>query len=106
MADTITAVDVATIKSPPPTTIQFRPWVTEHREFASCRPRTEAGLEGFGFVYTRGGPIAAIVRRNRTAPFEEELGGRIFNVRWTAEQIVEDEDGLTADLNRREEMET
>ena len=36
----------------------------KHREFALCRLRTEAGLEGFAFVYTRDGPIAAIVRRN------------------------------------------
>jgi L-alanine-DL-glutamate epimerase-like enolase superfamily enzyme len=64
MADTITAVDVATIKSPLPMTIRFGPWVMGHREFALCRLRTEAGLEGFGFVYTRDGPIAAIVRRN------------------------------------------
>lgn len=64
MADTITAVDVATIRSPLPTTIRFGPWVMEHREFALCRLRTESGLEGFGFVYTRDGPIAAIVRRN------------------------------------------
>lgn len=64
MPDTISSVSVATIKSPLPTTVRFGPWVMEHREFALCRLRTDAGLEGFAFVYTRDGPIASIVRRN------------------------------------------
>ena len=64
VADTIASVGVVTVKAPLPVTIRFGPWVMKHREFALCRIRTEAGLEGFAFVYTRDGPIAAIVRRN------------------------------------------
>jgi L-alanine-DL-glutamate epimerase-like enolase superfamily enzyme len=64
MADTIASVAVVTVRAPLPVTISFGPWVMKHREFALCRLRTEAGLEGFAFVYTRDGPIAAIVRRN------------------------------------------
>jgi L-alanine-DL-glutamate epimerase-like enolase superfamily enzyme len=64
MADLIESVAVVTVRSPLPLTIRFGQWVMTHREFALCRIRTEAGLEGFGFVYTRDGPLAAIVRRN------------------------------------------
>jgi L-alanine-DL-glutamate epimerase-like enolase superfamily enzyme len=64
MADLIASVAVVTVRSPLPMTIRFGQWVMTHREFALCRLRTEAGLEGFGFVYTRDGPLAAIVRRN------------------------------------------
>ena len=64
MADKIASVSVVTVRAPLPVTISFGPWVMKHREFALCRLRTEAGLEGFAFVYTRDGPIAAIVRRN------------------------------------------
>jgi L-alanine-DL-glutamate epimerase-like enolase superfamily enzyme len=64
MADLIESVSVVTVRSPLPMTIRFGQWVMTHREFALCRIRTEAGLEGFGFVYTRDGPLAAIVRRN------------------------------------------
>ena len=64
MADLIESVAVVTVRSPLPMTIRFGQWVMTHREFALCRIRTEAGLEGFGFVYTRDGPIAALVRRN------------------------------------------
>lgn len=64
MADLIERVDVVTVKAPLPVTIRFGPWVMEHREFALCRIRTERGAEGFAYVYTRDGPIAAIVRRN------------------------------------------
>jgi L-alanine-DL-glutamate epimerase-like enolase superfamily enzyme len=64
MADLIESVSVVTVRSPLPTTIRFGQWVMTHREFALCRVRSEAGLEGFGFVYTRDGPIAALVRRN------------------------------------------
>ena len=64
MADTIASVSVVTVRAPLPVTITFGPWVMKHREFALCRLRTNDGLEGFAFVYTRDGPIAAIVRRN------------------------------------------
>jgi L-alanine-DL-glutamate epimerase-like enolase superfamily enzyme len=64
MADLIESVAVVTVRAPLPTTIRFGQWVMTHREFALCRIRTEAGLEGFAFVYTRDGPLAAIVRRN------------------------------------------
>lgn len=64
MADQIESVAVVTVRAPLPETIRFGPWVMEHREFALCRLRTEAGLEGFAFVYTRDAPIAAVVRRN------------------------------------------
>jgi L-alanine-DL-glutamate epimerase-like enolase superfamily enzyme len=64
MADVVASVAVATVRAPLPQTIRFGPWVMEHREFILCRLRTEAGLEGFGFVYTRDGPLAAVVRRN------------------------------------------
>ena len=64
MPDLIESVSVVTVRSPLPMTIRFGQWVMTHREFALARIRTEAGLEGFGFVYTRDGPLAAIVRRN------------------------------------------
>lgn len=64
MPDSIGDVAVATIKAPLPITIRFGPWVMEHREFVLCRLRTLEGNEGFAYVYTRDGPIAAIVRRN------------------------------------------
>lgn len=64
MADIVAGVDVATVRSSLPVTIRFGPWVMEHREFILCRLRTEAGIEGFGFVYTRDGPLATVVRRN------------------------------------------
>ena len=64
MADRIESVAVVTVRAPLPTTIRFGQWVMTHREFILCRLRTEAGLEGFAFVYTRDGPLAAIVRRN------------------------------------------
>jgi L-alanine-DL-glutamate epimerase-like enolase superfamily enzyme len=64
MADLIESVSVVTVRSPLPMTIRFGQWVMTHREFALCRVRTEAGLEGFSYVYTRDGPIAALVRRN------------------------------------------
>ena len=64
MADLIESVKVVTVRAPLPQTISFGPWVMKHREFALCRLRTEQGHEGFGFVYTRDAPLAAVVRRN------------------------------------------
>jgi L-alanine-DL-glutamate epimerase-like enolase superfamily enzyme len=64
MPDLIESVAVVTVRAPLPQTIRFGPWVMEHREFILCRLRTEAGLEGFAFVYTRDAPLAAVVRRN------------------------------------------
>ncbi len=64
MADLIESVAVVTVRAPLPLTIRFGPWVMEHREFILCRLRTESGLEGFAFVYTRDAPLAAVVRRN------------------------------------------
>lgn len=61
---TITAVDVATIRSPLPVTINFGPWVMEHREFALCRIEADDGEVGTAFAYTRDGPLAEFVRLN------------------------------------------
>jgi L-alanine-DL-glutamate epimerase-like enolase superfamily enzyme len=84
MADTIADVAVATIKAPLPTTIRFGPWVMEHREFALCRLRTEEGREGFAFVYTRDGPIAAIVRRNIAPMYIGQEYGDPAALHWQA----------------------
>jgi len=64
MADRVESVAVVTVRAPLPLVISFGPWVMRHREFALCRLRSEDGLEGFGFVYTRDAPLAAVVRRN------------------------------------------
>jgi L-alanine-DL-glutamate epimerase-like enolase superfamily enzyme len=65
MADgLITAVEVETIRSPLPVTINFGPWVMTHREFAVCRIEADDGQVGTAFVYTRDGPLAALVRLN------------------------------------------
>ncbi len=60
----VTAVEVATIRSPLPVKINFGPWVMEHREFALCRIEADDGLVGTAFVYTRDGPLAEFVRQN------------------------------------------
>ncbi len=65
----ITAVEVATIRSPLPVEISFGPWVMRHREFALCRIETDDGLVGTAFVYTRDGPLAAFVRDNIAAQY-------------------------------------
>jgi L-alanine-DL-glutamate epimerase-like enolase superfamily enzyme len=64
MPDLIESIGVVTVRAPLPQTISFGPWVMKHREFVLCRLRTTEGKEGFGFVYTRDAPIAAVVRRN------------------------------------------
>jgi L-alanine-DL-glutamate epimerase-like enolase superfamily enzyme len=64
VADRIASLAVVTVRAPLPVTIRFGPWVMEHREFILCRLRTEAGLEGFAFVYTRDAPLAAVVGRS------------------------------------------
>ena len=56
----------------------------EHREFALCRLRTEAGLEGFAFVYTRDGPIAAFVRRNIAPLYVGQQYGDPSSLHWQA----------------------
>ncbi len=60
----ITSVEVATIRSPLPVTINFGPWVMRHREFAVCRIEADDGQVGTAFVYTRDGPLAEFVRLN------------------------------------------
>lgn len=60
----ISSVEVATIRSPLPVTINFGPWVMEHREFALCRIEADDGQVGTAFVYTRDGPLAEFVRLN------------------------------------------
>jgi L-alanine-DL-glutamate epimerase-like enolase superfamily enzyme len=60
----ITAVGVMTVRSLLPVTINFGPWVMEHREFALCRIEADDGQVGTAFVYTRDGPLAAFVRQN------------------------------------------
>ena len=84
MADTIASVSVVTVRAPLPVTISFGPWVMKHREFALCRLRTEAGLEGFAFVYTRDGPIAAIVRRNIAPMYVGQEYGDPSALHWQA----------------------
>jgi L-alanine-DL-glutamate epimerase-like enolase superfamily enzyme len=84
MADTIASVGVVTVQAPLPVTISFGPWVMKHREFALCRLRTEAGLEGFAFVYTRDGPIAAIVRRNIAPMYVGREYGDPAELHWGA----------------------
>src|SRR5205085_10575434 len=51
------------ILAPLPTPVVFGSWVMRHREFALCAVRSEAGVVGRAFTYTRDGPIAAIVDR-------------------------------------------
>ena len=60
--DLIRDVRVATILAPLPTPVVFGSWVMRHREFALCAVRSEAGVVGRAFTYTRDGPIAAIGR--------------------------------------------
>ncbi len=84
VADTIASVGVVTVKAPLPVTISFGPWVMKHREFALCRLRTEAGLEGSAFVYTRDGPIAAIVRRNIAPMYVGQEYGNPSDLHWQA----------------------
>jgi L-alanine-DL-glutamate epimerase-like enolase superfamily enzyme len=64
MTDVIESVALVTVRAPLPLRIRFGQWVMEHREFILCRLRAESGIEGFGFVYTRDAPLAAVVRRN------------------------------------------
>lgn len=61
--DTIRDVRVATILAPLPVPVRFGAWIMRHREFALCAVRSEAGLVGRAFTYTRDGPVAAIVER-------------------------------------------
>ena len=60
----ITAVEVATIRSPLPVPIRFGSWTMEHREFALCRVEADDGHAGTAFAYTRDGPLAELVRLN------------------------------------------
>ncbi len=70
MADgLITAIEVATIRSPLPVKINFGPWVMEHREFAVCRIEADDGQVGTAFVYTRDGALASFVRLNIAAQY-------------------------------------
>ena len=84
MADTIASVSVVTVRAPLPVTISFGPWVMKHREFALCRLRTEAGLEGFAFFYTRDGPIGALVRRNIAPLYVGQEYGDPSSLHWQA----------------------
>src|SRR3954453_2458090 len=84
VADTIATISVVTVRAPLPVTISFGPWVMKHREFALCRLRTEAGLEGFAFVYTRDGPIAALVRRNIAPLYIGQESGDPSSLHWQA----------------------
>jgi L-alanine-DL-glutamate epimerase-like enolase superfamily enzyme len=80
----ITAVEVATIRSPLPETIRFGPWVMEHREFALCRIEADDGGVGLAFVYTRDGPLAACVRRNIAPMYVGEPYGDPEALHWRA----------------------
>jgi L-alanine-DL-glutamate epimerase-like enolase superfamily enzyme len=62
--DKIRDVLVATIRSPLPEPVRFGTWEMRHREFAVCAIRSEQGVVGRAFSYTRDGPVAAIVRRS------------------------------------------
>src|SRR5439155_2138099 len=52
--------------------------------FALCRVRSEAGVEGFAFVYTRDGPIASIVRRNIAPMYVGQEYGDPSALHWQA----------------------
>lgn len=73
MADgVITKVEVTTVRSPLPVQINFGLWVMKHREFALCRMEADDGMVGTAFVYTRDGPLAAVVRENIAAHYVGE----------------------------------
>jgi L-alanine-DL-glutamate epimerase-like enolase superfamily enzyme len=100
MSDRIAGVDVVTVRAPLPTTIRFGPWVMRHREFILCRVRAESGLAGFAFVYTRDGPLAALVRRN-IAPLYvgepyEDPGALHWQAAWSNNAILASGIGLRA----------
>ena len=80
MADQIESVAVVTVRAPLPVTISFGPWVMKHREFILCRIRTTEGNEGFGFVYTRDAPIAAVVRLSATVLHPDDNVRRALDV--------------------------
>jgi L-alanine-DL-glutamate epimerase-like enolase superfamily enzyme len=84
LPDRIESVAVVTVRAPLPQTIRFGPWVMEHREFILCRLRTDAGLEGFGFVYTRDAPVAAVVRRNIAPLYLEQRYDDPAALHWQA----------------------
>jgi L-alanine-DL-glutamate epimerase-like enolase superfamily enzyme len=67
----------------------------------------EWGVPGSGVDQFADSLAQPTVTDGRMEPLAEELGvGRIFNARWMSEQIVEDDDGLIAELTRREETAT
>lgn len=61
--DKIKDVRVATILAPLASPVTFGTWVMRHREFALCVVRSEGGVLGRAFTYTRDGPVAPIVDR-------------------------------------------
>jgi hypothetical protein len=67
----------------------------------------EWGVPGSGVDQFADSLRQPVVRDGLMEPLPEEPGfGTLFNARWIAEQIVEDEDGLLADLLTREETVT
>lgn len=64
----------------------------------------EWGVPGSGVDQFADSLLQPVVKDGRMEPLPEEPGfGRIYNSSWIAEQIVEDEDGLLAELTTREE---
>ena len=67
----------------------------------------EWGVPGSGVDQFADSLTQPVVRDGRMEPLPEEPGfGPLFNAPWISQQIVEDEDGLLADLLTREEVGT
>jgi L-alanine-DL-glutamate epimerase-like enolase superfamily enzyme len=63
----------------------------------------EWGVPGSGVDQFADSLRQPLIRDGLMDPLPEELGfGPLFNLKWIAEQIVEDEDELLRDLNSRE----
>lgn len=85
MADgNIIAVEVATVRAPLPVTINFGPWVMEHREFALCRIEADDGLVGTAFAYTRDGPLAEFIRLNIARQYVGQSYADPESLHWSA----------------------
>jgi hypothetical protein len=64
----------------------------------------EWGVPGSGVDQFADALAQPVVADGLMEPLPDEPGlGQQFNARWMAQQIVEDEDGLIADLLKREE---
>lgn len=61
--ETLSELQVATVRAALPEPIRFGDWVMRHREFALVRIRAASGAEGFAFTLTREGPVAATIKQ-------------------------------------------